>query len=409
MATTAIFFSWQADTPTREGRNFIERALERTVSRIGEDTSVEEAVRELAVDRDTKGVSGFPPIVDTIFRKIDRAAVFVPDLTFVGKRLDGRPTPNPNVLVEYGWALKALTHSRIVPVMNTAFGEPTADAMPFDMLHLRKPISYHCPPDADDEVRKREREQLAKDLEGAIRAVFDSDEFKESLPKPPSFLATPATTAPAFFFDPTEILARIGEGEEDEIEYRYNEQSAFYLRLIPTRLRDPALRLVELDDLVSRRKLDVLSRTLNAGYPGRNRFGAIAFEPHGTSAIPQSLSQAFPNGELWGVTRNQFLRQGDAFVVPATNVENLYQRVLANYCTVASDDFVMAPPYEIELGAVGIRGAHLGIGRNHVSKPIYVNEINVRPRLSGIDSASQRRCIEEFLDKLYDLAGEVRE
>ena len=26
---------------------------------------------------------------------------------------------NPNVLIEYGWALNALGHSRILPVMNT--------------------------------------------------------------------------------------------------------------------------------------------------------------------------------------------------------------------------------------------------------------------------------------------------
>src|SRR3954447_8276610 len=156
-----VFFSWQADTPTREGRNFVERSLERAISRVGEDTELEEAIRELAVDKDTQGVAGSPPIVETIFRKIDQTAVFVPDLTFVGTRLDGRPTPNPNVLVEYGWALKSLGHSRIVPVMNTAFGQPTAGAMPFDMAHLRRPILYHCPVEADEQTRKRERESLA--------------------------------------------------------------------------------------------------------------------------------------------------------------------------------------------------------------------------------------------------------
>ena len=184
MATT-VFFSWQADTETRGGRNFIERALERAASRISKDTEVEEAVRELAVDRDTMGVAGSPPIVDTIFRKIDQAAVFVPDLTFVGKRLDGRPTPNPNVLIEYGWALKSLTYSRIIPILNTAYGEPVADAMPFNMRHLRNPIAYHCPVGLEDAARKQVRDQLAKDLEVAIRTVLDSDEFKSSLPKPP--------------------------------------------------------------------------------------------------------------------------------------------------------------------------------------------------------------------------------
>jgi hypothetical protein len=79
------------------------------------------------VDRDTQGVPGVPPIVDTIFDKIDGATIFVPDLTFVAKRIDGRPTPNHNVLVEYGWALKALRYARIVPVMNLAFGQPTKE------------------------------------------------------------------------------------------------------------------------------------------------------------------------------------------------------------------------------------------------------------------------------------------
>ena len=56
-----IFFSWQADTKTRTGRNFIERALTPAASRISEDTEVEDAVREeLTVDRDTMGVAGSP-------------------------------------------------------------------------------------------------------------------------------------------------------------------------------------------------------------------------------------------------------------------------------------------------------------------------------------------------------------
>src|SRR6266852_2456028 len=175
---TTIFFSWQIDRPTKEGRNLVERALERAISRIGEDTEIEEAVRELVVDRDTKGVPGSPPIVDTIFRKIDQAAVFVPDLTFVGKRLDGRPTPNPNVLIEYGWALRSLGHSRIIPVMNAAFGEPSGVTMPFDMAHLRRPIVYTCPDDANGETCRQQREILANELRNAIQTILASAEFK---------------------------------------------------------------------------------------------------------------------------------------------------------------------------------------------------------------------------------------
>ena len=102
-----VFFSWQSDRPTREGRNLIGRALEAAVSRIADDAAVEEAVREgLTVDKDTKGVPGSPPLFDTILKKIEGATVVVPDLTFVGTRSNGEPTPNPNVLIEY-WYLVA--------------------------------------------------------------------------------------------------------------------------------------------------------------------------------------------------------------------------------------------------------------------------------------------------------------
>ena len=188
--TASVFFSWQSDTATREGRNFVRRALDQAVAKIATDVEVDQAVREgLAVDSDTQGVSGSPPITETILRKIDAAAVFVPDLTFCGKRWDGRPTPNPNVLIEYGWALKTMGYRRIVAVMNTAHGRPTADDMPFDLRHHRYPICYDLPVDADQERRTVERNKLAAALESALRAVFDSPDYKASLrpvlPPPP--------------------------------------------------------------------------------------------------------------------------------------------------------------------------------------------------------------------------------
>ena len=121
---TTVFFSWQTDTPTREGRNFIEKALKNAIKKLASDTEVKEAIREeLEMDKDTLDVPGSPAIVDTILKKIDYATIFLADLTFIGKRPDGRPTPNPNVLIEYGWALKSLGLSRMLTVMNTAFGD----------------------------------------------------------------------------------------------------------------------------------------------------------------------------------------------------------------------------------------------------------------------------------------------
>ncbi len=240
MAT--VFYSWQADTSTLVGRNLIERALEKALGELNKGDEVEEAQREeLAVDRDTMGVAGSPPIVQTIFDKIDRAAVFVPDLTFVGKRLDDRPTPNPNVLIEYGWALKSLTHSRIVPVMNVAFGAPSAEAMPFDMRHLRNPITYDCPPNADEQTRRAVKAGLAKKLRSAIAEVLQSDTYLASMPRSPEpvpFTRRPSVSSPGRF---------AAAGEEIGVRERYPGVSDFiaveagpviWLRLIPQHTQD---------------------------------------------------------------------------------------------------------------------------------------------------------------------------
>jgi hypothetical protein len=170
MAT--VFFSWQADTPTRTGRNFLHNVLEDACRALGSDSGIDEAHRDLAVDSDTQGVAGHPPIVETIFKKIDAASVFVADMTFVAERPDGGRSPNPNVLIEYGWALKSRGHERILCVMNTAHGEPSGDALPFDLRHARWPMRFHLPDKASPEVKTKERTRLTREVIAALRACL---------------------------------------------------------------------------------------------------------------------------------------------------------------------------------------------------------------------------------------------
>lgn len=44
------------------------------------------------------------------------------DVSITG-RGEKRPTPNPNVLIELGYAFKALGHERVILVFNRAFGK----------------------------------------------------------------------------------------------------------------------------------------------------------------------------------------------------------------------------------------------------------------------------------------------
>lgn len=174
--THHIFFSWQSDTPNRVGRSFIETCLGRAIGELQADADVDPADRDMALDRDTLDVPGMPPIMETIFGKIDRASVFLADLTYVAERVGGGRTPNPNVCIEHGYALKALSWRRVIAVMNTAAGHPDQHELPFDVRHTRRPISFDLPEDADSKTRKAAADVLVRQLKTALRAVFgDAD------------------------------------------------------------------------------------------------------------------------------------------------------------------------------------------------------------------------------------------
>lgn len=180
-----IFYSWQSDTDNRIGRGFIQWALDRAIRAVNADADVDPADRELQADRDTVDVPGMPPLADTIFDKIDRAVAFLSDLTHVATRANGERSPNPNVLLEHGWALKSRGWRSLIGVMNTAMGHPDEHPLPFDLRHFKRPILFHCPPDASDEDRQAARLGLQKNLEGALRAILD-DEVLRAARVPPA-------------------------------------------------------------------------------------------------------------------------------------------------------------------------------------------------------------------------------
>ncbi len=160
-----IFYSWQSDLPNRTNRGLIGDALENTATALQRDEAVSV---EPVVDRDTAGVPGAPDIALTIFGKIDRCQLFVGDVSLVNPDAGGRRTPNPNVLVELGYALKALGPERVVLVMNTAFGGH--ELLPFD-LRMRRVLAYNSPPDAAE--RAAERRGLERSLDVAVRSVIE--------------------------------------------------------------------------------------------------------------------------------------------------------------------------------------------------------------------------------------------
>jgi hypothetical protein len=164
-----LFFAWQSDSPLDDNKHLIRDAAKDAVKRISQDNDVEESPR---LDHDTKDLSGTPEVAASIFSKIERAGMFLGDVTFVGssKSFDGREKklPNMNVAIELGYAGKAVGWERVILVMNTAYGDPAEQV--FDIKHRRNPIGYCVPPGADRERRKEERNRLSKAIEEAVKA-----------------------------------------------------------------------------------------------------------------------------------------------------------------------------------------------------------------------------------------------
>ncbi|MCJ7675892.1 MAG: nucleotide-binding protein, partial [Sedimentisphaerales bacterium] len=96
-----VFYSWESDLPNATNRNLIERALEDAAKAIRADESIK---IEPVIDRDTAGVPGSPDIANTIFGKIEQSQVFACDVSIINKGEKSRKAPNPNVLIELGYA-----------------------------------------------------------------------------------------------------------------------------------------------------------------------------------------------------------------------------------------------------------------------------------------------------------------
>lgn len=157
-----LFYSWQSDLPAPLTRNLIQDALERAAKSVARDES--EWVRPV-IDRDTAGLEGTPNIADSIFAKIASSDAFVADVSLVNAGTGQRPTPNPNVLIELGYAVGKLGWNRVLLVQNTAFGAP--DDLPFD-LRGRRTVTYHAPEGSD---RATVRAQLQQRLTIAIASI----------------------------------------------------------------------------------------------------------------------------------------------------------------------------------------------------------------------------------------------
>lgn len=163
MLSKTIFFSWQSDLPAGVTRVLIERAIEQVLA-ARKNVSVH--LNE-NVDRDTMNTSGSPDIVDSVFKKIDACSVFVADISLINEQSAVKRTPNPNVLVELGYAIKTVGWENIILVFNEAYGD--LKDVPFD-LRQRRTLKYTA---LSGQVKQQAEDKLSAEIAQIISQMLD--------------------------------------------------------------------------------------------------------------------------------------------------------------------------------------------------------------------------------------------
>ncbi|MDX2105769.1 MAG: hypothetical protein SFY67_05145 [Candidatus Melainabacteria bacterium] len=190
-----VFYSWQSDLNGKTTRFFVRDCLEAAIKGLKKEPNVFDAER-LELDYDTKNVPGTPTIVDTIFRKIQDSELFVADVSFVAESKTGRLIPNPNVLIELGYALHALGDERIILVFDKNTGSP--ESLPFDLRNKRFPCNFN----SIDDNREKSKTDLVNQLKTSISAHLTFEDAKHQVNLFLFFATSKSTEVDCFSYKP---------------------------------------------------------------------------------------------------------------------------------------------------------------------------------------------------------------
>lgn len=405
MSEQTVFYAWQSDLDGKINHYFIRDAAKAALKSLSKEAAVDEAAR---LDHDTAGVPGSPDIAGTIFSKIDACAVFLADLTFVassepkGNGEPGRLVPNPNVLIELGYALKSVGDERVIMVMNTAFGR--LEDLPFDLRNRRFPVTYDLPfPEAPN--RKEVQRQLERDLKRAISAVLRS----------PALSAREAERAQA-------VVQRIAE-ERRVFElaalsgqfYKFApKQGALLVGVVPEYPQTPPLNFG--DPRVRQVNLQPI-----AGYPTKTIRGARARATTMTehcAEVPYSVAELrgdgcvlFADGSMLygGVSPELQERYGSALrgFVPHLIFEGALVRTVKQAMTVLRNLEVRGP-HHVVISMHRIRGFMMGLetyalALGHDIQTFDRDGISPDPvKITDADDISTERAVARVLKPAFD-------
>jgi hypothetical protein len=198
MMQFTVFYSWQSDLPKETNQGLILGAIE--LAKIKLQNEFQETELRITLDEATSNLPGSPHIPSAIFDKIASADAFICDITTINKEVrekevieaiknlqategrkkpqEVRTVPNPNVMIELGYAIAHLGWERIIMLFNTSYGD-LKDA-PFDIV-VNRITDYKLSPKPEDVTEKQlqgNQKQLSQKIHEALKLIIEKSPKK---------------------------------------------------------------------------------------------------------------------------------------------------------------------------------------------------------------------------------------
>lgn len=181
-----IFFAYQSDSDDKFNKGFIHQASLNAILKLKEEGF------DVEFDYGFKKTPGTPILIEEMLKKNNEADMVLVDLTLTSsskgfnskdftllgqtvslhKEKKNKLSPNPNVLLETGYAWSSKGFYRTLAIMNTAYGLPTD--LPVDFDGFRWGITYSLNQDNYSD-RKSVRKKLVKGLYEAFKSSLISE------------------------------------------------------------------------------------------------------------------------------------------------------------------------------------------------------------------------------------------
>ncbi len=352
-----IFYSWQSDLDAKTNRWFIRDCLKKAIKKVNASVELENASREIELDHDTKGVPGSPPIFDTIIFKIQNADLMLCDLSPISIAENSKHCPNPNVLIEYGYALSHLEDTRMLLVINEAYVEgELKDCLPFDLQHKRHPICFNLPANADKEVFKDEGKKLTDIFITALQSACDFGLLDSSPEIDTDNEEVDCTTS---FLSNNQILGKYSI-ESDFYEFLWEGDPHIFLKIIPLNSKI-AYKDSELLELSRQNNLFHLKGDTSGVAHVRSQdgiclcsMGRFSNNPE-VKTITNSVTQLFHNLTLWGMSTKGLDEEvrGKAYI-PTGYLRNILFNGIQDYLNFYTNIKLDTKEFRIIAGVSGV-------------------------------------------------------